>query len=135
MVLAGAGVDATAGQARALGGTFARHVGVNDRGDVGEFYISLPDALRMHYHGRIVLALVEAYDLLSAHGLQPTAGELDVKSPPEVGEPVAWQHPRGSPPGHWLPHTKMCFVNFGLHAVWRQQKTGRARRPADDFEL
>ena len=85
-VLVRAGVDATLRQAQALDGTVARNVGLNDLGDVGELYVSVPDALGIDHDGRTVLALVEASGFVSADGgLQPAEGELSLKGPLEIG--------------------------------------------------
>jgi hypothetical protein len=85
-VLARAGVDATLRQAQALDGAVAGNVGLNDLGDVGELYVSVPDALGIDHDGRTVLALVEASGFVSADGgLQPAEGELSLKGPLEIG--------------------------------------------------
>ena len=135
-VLAGAGVDATVGQAQALDGTVVRYVGLNDLGDVGESYISVPDALGIHHNGRAMLALVEASGLVSADGgLQPAKGELSLKRPLEIGgaggiAAAARVAARALVAAYEDVFCELCHAN-SLVTI----KTGRTQRPADDLNF
>ena len=133
-VLAGAGVDATIGQAQALDGTVARNVGLNDLGDGGELHVSVPDALGIDHHGRTLLALVEASGFFSAYGgLQPTEGELSLKGPLEVGGASAIAASARLAVRALVAAYEDVFCEFCHASGWTATKKGRTRRPADDL--
>ena len=135
-VLAGAGVDATVGQAQALDGTVARNVGLNDLGDVGESYISVPDALGIHDNGRTMLALVEASGFVSAdRGLQPAEGELSLKGSLELGGTRGIAASARVAVRSLVAAYEDVFCEFCHANSLVTTKTGRTGRPADDLNF
>ena len=135
-VLARGGVDATLGKAQALDGTIACNVRPNDLGDVGELYVSVPDALGIDHHGRTVLALVEASGFVSADGgLQPTEGELSLKGPLEVGGASGIAASARVAARALVAAYEDVFCEFWHADSLVTTKTGRTRRPADDLNV
>ena len=135
-VLARRGVDATLGQAQAIDGTVTRNVGLNDLGDVGKLYVSVPDALGIDHDGRTVLALIEASGFISADGgLQPAKGELSLKRPLEIGgaggiAAAARVAARALVAAYEDVFCELCHANRVVTI-----KTGRTQRPADDLNF